>query len=252
MVAVIHGGPGAAGGMAPVARELSAVRGVLEPLQTATSIEGQVRELRSVLEGHGRLPVTLIGHSWGAWLSFIFAAHYPACVKKLILVGSGVFEERYALGIMRTRLSRLGEDDRSLAISAMEALSDPGVLDKDRAFAEFGELMMKADAFDLLPPDDEEEALEAREDIYQGVWGEAEALRRSGELLELGKRIRCPVVAIHGDHDPGPAEGVEAPLDRTLKDFRFILLEKCGHEPWRERAAKDRFYEIVEEELSRR
>ncbi|HLC23076.1 MAG TPA: hypothetical protein VJL08_01335 [Dehalococcoidia bacterium] len=39
-VAIIHGGPGAPGEMAPVALELSAVTGILEPLQTATSLEG--------------------------------------------------------------------------------------------------------------------------------------------------------------------------------------------------------------------
>ena len=38
-VAVVHGGPGAPGEMAPVARELSSFRGVLEPLQTATTVE---------------------------------------------------------------------------------------------------------------------------------------------------------------------------------------------------------------------
>lgn len=39
-VAVLHGGPGAPGGMAPVARNLSRARGVLEPLQTADTLEG--------------------------------------------------------------------------------------------------------------------------------------------------------------------------------------------------------------------
>jgi len=48
--------------------------GVLEPLQTATTIEGQIEELNEVLKKKGNLPVTLIGWSWGAWLSFIFAA----------------------------------------------------------------------------------------------------------------------------------------------------------------------------------
>ncbi len=43
-VAVIHGGPGAPGEMATVAREISTVKGVLEPLQTETTLEGQVRE----------------------------------------------------------------------------------------------------------------------------------------------------------------------------------------------------------------
>ena len=47
-VAVVHGGPGAPGEMAPVARELSSITGVLEPLQTKYSLEGQVQELREV------------------------------------------------------------------------------------------------------------------------------------------------------------------------------------------------------------
>jgi len=38
-VAVVHGGPGAAGEMAPVASELVSVCGVLEPLQTASSLK---------------------------------------------------------------------------------------------------------------------------------------------------------------------------------------------------------------------
>ena len=95
-IAVIHGGPGAPGCMAPVARELCQKWGVLEPLQTATSLEGQVQELKDVLEEHGDLPVTLIGSLWGAMLSFIFSARYPACTKKVILIGSGAFEEKYA------------------------------------------------------------------------------------------------------------------------------------------------------------
>jgi len=37
-VAVIHGGPGAPGEMAPVARELSLSTGVLEPLQTTETV----------------------------------------------------------------------------------------------------------------------------------------------------------------------------------------------------------------------
>jgi len=89
-VAVIHGGPGAPGSMAPVARELATRWGVLEPLQTAASLEGQVQELRTVLIENGELPVTIIGSSWGAMLGFIFTARYPEFVKKLVLIGSGV------------------------------------------------------------------------------------------------------------------------------------------------------------------
>ena len=49
--AVIHGGPGAGGEMAPVARKLAYDYGVLEPIQTATTLEGQVQELVTTMPG---------------------------------------------------------------------------------------------------------------------------------------------------------------------------------------------------------
>jgi len=246
-VAVIHGGPGAPGEMAPVARELSSVRGVLEPLQTATTLEGQVQELKGVLEKNADLPVTLIGFSWGAMLSFIFAAQYPSLVKKLILIGSGAYEKNYAVDIMKTRLSRLSEEEREEALSLMETLNDPVIEDKNMPMARLGKLISMADSYNSLPHDSE--ILECQYDIYQSVWEQTRELRSSGKLLELGKRIQCPVVAIHGDYDPHLSEGIKDPLSRILKDFRLILLEKCGHRPWIERSARDRFYNILKKEL---
>ena len=67
---LIHGGPGAAGEMAPLAVDLAANRGILEPHQTASSVAGQVSELISVIEQWGDPPVVLVGFSWGecaAW-----------------------------------------------------------------------------------------------------------------------------------------------------------------------------------------
>jgi len=247
-VAVIHGGPGAPGEMAPVARELSSIMGVLELLQTAATLEGQVRELKAVLEKHAALPVTLIGFSWGALLSFIFTARYPSYVRKLILIGSAPYEEKYALNITQTRLSRLSEAEREETLSLMETLNDPSIADKNTPLARLGKLLSKADSYDPLPHDDE--VLGCQYDVYRGVWEQAEQLRSSGRLLELGKRILCPVVAIHGDYDPHPAAGVKEPLSRVLKDFRFILLEKCGHRPWLERSARDKFYSILKQELA--
>jgi pimeloyl-ACP methyl ester carboxylesterase len=246
-VAVIHGGPGAAGEMTPVARELASSWGVLEPLQTKSSLEGQIEELKSVLEENGDLPVFLIGFSWGAWLGFIFAANYPTFVKKLILIGSGPFEEKYAARIQKTRLSRLSEDERTEVKSLIEILDNSLAKDKSEAFARFGALFSKADAYD--PIIDESEVIDYDPDIYQSVWKDGAELRRSGKLLRLGKNIKCPVVAIHGDYDPHPALGVQKPLSTILKNFRFILLKNCGHKPWIERGARGEFFRILEEEL---
>ena len=118
---------------------------------------------------------------------------------------------------------------------------------RTEAFARLGALFSKADAYD--PVMCEYEVIDCQVDIFQSVWQNAAELRRRGNLLELGKQIRCPVVAIHGAYDPHPFEGVPKPLPIVLKGFRFILLENCGHKPWIERQAKDRFYEILKEEL---
>jgi pimeloyl-ACP methyl ester carboxylesterase len=246
-VALIHGGPGAPGEMAPVARELSAACGVLEPLQTKPTLEGQLRELRNVLQENGDPPIALVGYSWGAMLGFIFAAQNPSLIKTLILVSSAVFEDRYAIDIMRTRLSRLSGEERTMVDSLWKVLDDPSAKDKSEIFAQLDKIISRADSYDPLPH--KSEVIEYQYEIYESVWKEAEELRGSGKLLELGKNIQCPVVAIHGDYDPHPAEGVEAPLSSVLKDFRFILLKNCGHRPWIERHARERFFEILGEEL---
>lgn len=246
-VAVIHGGPGAPGEMAPVARELAAITGVLEPLQTRATLEGQVDELKAVLEEHGDLPVTLIGFSWGAMLSFIFTARYPQFVKKLILIGSGPYEEKYATNIMSIRISRLGKEDLENFLSLDEALDNFSAKNRNEAFCKIGKLISKADTYDPLPH--EEELIECSYEVFKGVWEEASKLRSSGKLLQMGNKIKCPVVAIHGNYDPHPFEGVKEPLSGVLKDFRFILLEKCGHKPWVERQAKARFYDLLKDEI---
>jgi pimeloyl-ACP methyl ester carboxylesterase len=249
-VGVIHGGPGAGGEMAPVARELAPGWGVLEPIQTATSVGAQVEELRAALEEHGDVPVTLIGFSWGAWLSLMVAAHHPGIVKKLILVASGPFEEKYVARLRETRTNRLSQEERTEFDAIVNALSDPATEGKDVLLARLGALPSKTDEYDPLQEEPQEgDSVGLRGEIFQGVWNEAAEMRRSGRLLGLAKQIRCPVVAIHGDYDPHPAEGVQQPLSEALEDFRFLLLRHCGHTPWIERHARSEFYTILKGEL---
>ncbi len=245
-VVVVHGGPGAPGYMAPVARELSSTFGVLEPLQTAASVKGQLGELHETIRQHAKTPLALIGSSWGAMLGFMLAAHWPDTVRKLILVGSGVFREKYAEQIMDVRLSRLDAKDRREAERLLAELQDDETEAKNLVFDRLGALMTKADSFDPLTLDIGVES--AQYDLHCSVWNDATELRRSGKLLELGKLINCPVVAIHGDYDPHPPEGIREPLALVLNDFRFITLENCGHYPWIERQARLAFFDLVRRE----
>jgi pimeloyl-ACP methyl ester carboxylesterase len=152
--------------MAPVARRLSMSRGILEPLQTGLSIDAQVMELRQIIELHGVVPMTLVGWSWGAWLSYIFAARHPSLTSKLILVGSGPFTAEYAATIWPTRMGRLSLDEQGAARAALEQPSDP-VANKAGVLRKLERLLSKADSYDPLTL--ETEVLEYQPATYQHV-----------------------------------------------------------------------------------
>lgn len=246
-VVLVHGGPGAPGEMQPVAEKLSANFGVLEPLQTAASIAGQVSELKTVIEKNGSKPVVLIGWSWGAWLSYILSSEYHSLIKKLILINSGPFRAEYAKEIMPIRMSRLSAEERNQIEAIISNLRNNNSPD-EKQFAKFGELIEKADAYNPVKPE-RNSSIKPQPEIYEKVWNEAEKLRANGHLLAYGKTIDCPVTVIHGDYDPHPYLGIKEPLSKILHDVKFILLKHCGHHPWLEREAKDKFYQVLREEI---
>ena len=245
-VAVLHGGPGAPGPAAPLARALASYCGVLEPLQTADSIAGQVEELRQMLERHAHTPVTLIGHSWGALLALLFAAEHPSLIQRLILVGCPPLEDRYAAAITTTRLARLPPDQRAEAQRLLDRLASPSSPD-DPGLARLAALFLQADCVAPLSLDTETIAVQPR--IFQSVWGQAATLRRQSKLPSIAQHISCPTLAIHGADDPHPVDDVRLPL-ASLPGFRCLVLPRCGHYPWLERHARDRFFTILQQELS--
>ncbi|MFW8634447.1 alpha/beta fold hydrolase [Cribrihabitans pelagius] len=244
--ALLHGGPGAAGEMAPVAQTLAA-RGhcVLEPWQSEISVAGQVAELRRQLESAFAGPAVLIGFSWGAWLGCLLAAQHPGLVSKLVLVGCPPFEARCAAEIAPARRARLHPAEWQ-ALTAL--LKGPGMETAD-GLARALHLLEKADAFAPLP-DLPRPALSFDRRIFAAVWAEAGGMRRSGALLRAVARIRCPVLALHGSHDPHPAEGVRRPLQDLLPEARFRLLPRRGHRPWSETHARTAFFRALDQALA--
>ena len=249
-IALIHGGPGAGGEMAPVARRLASNGGVLEPLQTAATLPGQMEELEQVLERHADLPVALVGYSWGAWLSALVTSKAPKLVEKLILISSGPFEHHYAKKIKPTRLSRLSEAEGREYQNLVDKLTHSQAGTSPEALARLGALATKSDAYDpLLSLLAHQASHRGEPDAFSQALQQALEMRKNGTLLEQAARIRCPVTAIHGDYDPHPVEGVQRPLAAVLPNFHLILLEQCGHKPWIERQAKDTFYDVLQAEL---
>jgi pimeloyl-ACP methyl ester carboxylesterase len=247
-VAVVHGGPGVPGHMAPVARELAIDLGVIEPLQTKDTIDGQIEELVDVLKNNADIPVVLIGHSWGATLSYLTAANFPDIVKKLILIGMPPLKTEDRPDLTPIWLERLSEKERVEFLSLEELVWDGVTEDKSKPMGRLFRLIAKADSYRPIPSKDD--VLEYQLDINIAVGVELRKMMASGELVRLGKEVTCPVVAIHGDYDPRPAGAVRKTLAGTIKDFKVMLLEKCGHYPWMEKYARDKFFKILREEIA--
>jgi pimeloyl-ACP methyl ester carboxylesterase len=243
---LLHGGPGAPGSMEAIARRLSISFGILEPLILSLTIKDQIEELHSIVINNSTRPLFFIGHSWGAWLGYLYASTHPDLVRKVIMIGAPPFKEKYVYQINEIRSSRLTDSEKKDYEIAMLKLEEGGN-DSDTLPPPLVQYLTKTDIFEALP--DETVASKFHPSVYKSVWAEASQLRSTGKLLEYAKDIKCPIVAIHGDYDPHPAKGVQDPLTELLPEFRFNLIERCGHYPWKEKFGKDILYKIFYKEM---
>jgi pimeloyl-ACP methyl ester carboxylesterase len=245
IVAVVHGGPGVPGYMAPVARELAKTMGVLEPFQTQYTIDGQASELANVIREQAAPPVTLIGHSWGAALSYLTAAKYPELVKKLILIGTSpiIAKKGPRPDAIPAYIERFSESERADFFGIVNNLWDDKTEDKNAEFGKLCYLIEKAETYEALPAKDE--VIEYQFGINKSIGQELNNMIESETLIEAGKKIKCPVTVIQGDYDTNSTAEVKEALSLIVKDFKFVLLEKCGHYPWLEKFARDEFFRIL-------
>jgi len=247
-VAVLHGGPGAPGYMAPVARELGKTVGVIEPIQTRHSVGGQIDELIGQLSAHAAIPVTLIGSSWGAVLALFAAARGEINIGRLVLIGCAVFDARSSADIEILRLERLAPNKRRRYNELLETMESAEGEMAHRLMEEWGSILFDTDVYDSITRD--LEIIEVQRDIFEKVWGEFVTLRdRPGYLLAEFSKIDIPVVVIHGEYDPHPINGIRPFLQNCMTKISFHILPECGHYPWIERRAGGRFYEILKSEI---
>jgi pimeloyl-ACP methyl ester carboxylesterase len=247
-VVLVHGGPGAAGEMKPVAKILSSVFGVIEPIQTCLTVNELIVELKNTIRKHTTTPVVLIGFSWGAWLSIMLTSLHHNLIRKLILIGCAPLKNEYAAQISETRLNRLDSANREKLAFLLTGLEKGTIHNRDGAFNELEKIMAAADAYN--PLELLEEPININAELYNRIWNEASAIRKSGQLISYAGKITCPVISIHGNYDPHPYSGVTEPLSDVLHDYRSYILPSCGHKPWIERYAKNEFYNLLREIIS--
>ncbi|ACC98330.1 putative hydrolase or acyltransferase [Elusimicrobium minutum Pei191] len=230
---VVHGGPGALGSLGAFAGKLSSYFGVAEPIQTKYSINELIEELHGHITCLKEKEITLLGHSWGALLCVLYAAKYSQKLRRVILVSSASFEERFSSLAEKTRRARLTDKEYQ---TSQEILAR-GDAEKINKFFD------KTDNYDAF----EEESALIKFDLkmLNEIWNEASGLRNQNKFISSLKKIKCPITVIHGEYDPHPYLGVVKPLEENGVKFDKYILPKCGHYPYRERFACDVFYQIL-------
>jgi len=243
-VVAIHGGPGASGSLYDLCEEVGKKEGVIEILNQGMSIDEQLEEIHIVVSTVADQPVILIGHSWGAWLGIYYENAYPESVKRLILISSGPFDQDYVNHIGQTRNDRMSRKTKEKLSGHFKKINEKDEEIANAHFAKAGEIISSLDSFDC-DGEDISEKTQIDMKIYQKVWSEASQRRKSGQLMQAVKSIKCPIMIIHGDHDSHPVEGVKKPLEAEGLKTKCFVLSKCGHYPWREKHAKEAFYNIL-------
>jgi pimeloyl-ACP methyl ester carboxylesterase len=227
-VVVLHGGPGAPGYMAPVARGLANRFHVLEPLQRLASegdvtVAAHVRDLHEVVAGLDRRPA-IVGSSWGAMLGLAYAAEHPGSSGPLVLVGCGTFDPE-------SRAVFSAEVERRMR-SMAHARGEPSL-----------DQLLDAYSYDLVSRDQEIEEVDW--DGNELAWADMLSLQADGTYPGAFATITGPVLMVHGDHDPHPGPMIRDGLRPYIPQLEYRELARCGHYPWMERHAREAFFSTV-------
>jgi pimeloyl-ACP methyl ester carboxylesterase len=241
VVVVLHGGPGAPGSAASVARELASSFRVLEPFQRGSggeplTVARHVQDLHDLLEARRTdgLPA-LVGHSWGAMLALAYAAAHPDSVASIVLIGCGTFDLE-----ARARMRAICAERLSPALrQRLEALPHQ-VADPDERLRIMGELLLPLYSYDPVAGPQESEPVDAR--AHSETWEDMLRLQAEGVYPAAFAAIRAPVLMLHGVADPHPGPMIRASLAPYLPQLKYREWDHCGHYPWLERAVRDEFF----------
>ena len=245
-IVLVHGGPGAIGSLKGFAKELANLSqiGVVEALQSKYSIHELIEELYHQIKDNCSDKVTLIGHSWGAWLAALFAEKYAERIEQIILIGSGPLEDKYVSEIGVRGFQNLSEEDGAM----YQRLLHNQATEED--MKKIPGLFEKADNY-CLENREEHKTDKTDSKMHNKVWSEAAMLRTNGALLTSFRNLKSKICIIQGQADPHPVKGVTIPLQENGVLCETYVLEKCGHSPFMEKYAKDEFYKILIRKLVR-
>jgi pimeloyl-ACP methyl ester carboxylesterase len=244
VVVLLHGGPGAAGYLAPVARELAGSFRVLEPFQRGSggeplTVARHVQDLHELIQSRcAGTPPAVVGHSWGAMLALAYAAAHLRSAACLVLVGCGTFDLE-----ARQRFRTLIEERTDGALrQRLEGVSRE-IADPDEQLRARADLLLPIYSCELIEARMEAEVCDAR--AHRETWDDMLRLQAEGAYPAAFAAIAVPVLMLHGAADPHPGRMIRDSLTPHLPQLEYREWDRCGHYPWLEKAVRDEFFSAL-------
>jgi pimeloyl-ACP methyl ester carboxylesterase len=250
LVIVLHGGPGAPGYMAAVARALADLFRVLEPFQRGSgdeplTVARHVADLHELVESRctGERPA-MVGSSWGAMLALAYAATHPGRAGPLVLVGCGTFDPAARERMKAILDERMDDDMRERIARLPEEIPNP-----DERLRAMGNLILPLYCCDPVTTELEGEACDER--ANRETWDDMLRLQGEGVYPAAFAAVDSPVLMLHGAFDPHPGRMIRASLEPHIRQLEYREWERCGHYPWLERTVRDEFFSGLRAWLAR-
>ncbi|MBD3160665.1 MAG: alpha/beta fold hydrolase [Candidatus Eisenbacteria bacterium] len=243
-VIVLHGGPGAAGSAGPLARGLADSFRVEEPWQRGSgavplSVARHVADLHDLVRSDPaeRRP-GLVGESWGAMLALAYAVAHPEETGPIVLVGCGTFDPAARARLQRTLDERMDERIRE----RLRRLEAEGIDPAERLRLRYEAIHPLYDYDPVFEEPGGGEDPPFDEAAHAETWDDMLRLQADGTYPAAFRAITAPVLMIHGAHDPHPGSMIRDGLSRWIPHLEYEELPRCGHRPWAERFARERFF----------
>lgn len=247
-IIVIHGGPGLDQGyllpnMALLAKKHQVVfydqRGSgcsifthLDPHSITT--EQFVEDIETLRKELGFQKITLVGHSWGAFLAMHYALKYAPNLNKIVLMNSAPMTSS---GI-QDFVEKVEERIKPSAAEMEEILRSPEFEAGDpQTVSKYYSLYFKHYLYnpgDLSKINVQLEPQGVSSGIKVSKILEEEILSKYVDLTDGLKKLKVPTLIIHGDHDVVPLHTAQA-IAKSIKGAKLVVLKQCGHFPYIEK-----------------
>lgn len=220
-------------------------------LDKTLGLGAQVADIERIRQILGEEKLIIIGHSWGGFLSSLYAAEFPDRVEKLILISPANMlvmpqpdQESDLFASVRTRLPK-------------EKLAEYDAFMKD--YMDFSQLFKRSEA-DLIAMDakfglyymsvmdvPDEKLIEQGEPGGWMTWGMYISMGQRHDYRPLMRKVTAPVLVIHGTEDLQSEEASRLYSD-TFPNARFETISDASHFSFQEQPVD--FFRIINEFLN--